>query len=86
MLSYFCPWLARTINPTLLQGMARGAVPFELWSGGRCFWDHLAASPRHATTFDGAMRACNHTGAKMAVEQYPWNRWGWVTAWEAAPT
>lgn len=57
-----------------LQGILTNNIPFQLWSGGPDFWQHLLASPRHAATFDGAMRACNHTGAKMAVEQYPWDR------------
>jgi hypothetical protein len=30
--------------------------------------------PAYGATFDGAMRATNHTGAKMAVEQYNWGR------------
>jgi hypothetical protein len=58
------------------QGVKRGTAPFKLWPGahGPNFWEHIKASPRHEATFDGAMRACNHTGALMAVEQYAWDR------------
>jgi hypothetical protein len=59
-----------------LQGISTSTNPFVLWpkAQGPDFWAHLKASPRQAATFDGGMRACNHTGASMAVEQYPWNR------------
>jgi hypothetical protein len=63
------------ILATMLQGITTSTTPFSLWpkAQGPDFWQHIKASPRHAATFDGAMRACNHTGARMAVEQYPWN-------------
>jgi hypothetical protein len=58
----------------MAQSISTNQIPMKLWTGGLDFWEHLRASPRHAATFDGAMRATNHIGAKMAVEQYPWNK------------
>ena len=62
-----------------MQGIKSNTTPFELWSeGGFDFWTHLRRSPRHAATFDGAMRACNHTGGKMVVQQYNWGQYDLV--------
>jgi len=63
----------------LSEGIKSNTTPFELWSeGGVDFWTHLRRSPRHAATFDGAMRACNHTGGKMVVQQYNWGQYDLV--------
>lgn len=72
-----CPALrCRMIAVLTLQGILNDTTPFSMWpkAQGPDFWEHIKASSRHATTFDGAMRACNHTGARMAVEQYPWSK------------
>lgn len=38
-----------------LQGMKTGVVPFEIWSGGKGFWQNLADNESTAITFDAAM-------------------------------
>lgn len=62
----------------LLQGIKTGKVPFELWSGGQTFWQHLEANPRHATTFDAAMHEVNQFGGAAVALNYPWSNFDCV--------
>jgi hypothetical protein len=61
-----------------LQGIRTGKVPFELWSGGQTFWQHLEANPRHAATFDAAMHEVNQFGGTAVAINYPWSRFDCV--------
>jgi len=36
----------------LLEGVRQGAVPYELFSGGRSHWDHMAAEPELYSRFN----------------------------------
>lgn len=65
--------------PPLPQGIRRGVVPFELWSGGRDYWQHISSSARHAATFDAAMAQVNHIGGAAVVAGFPWSRYSSVT-------
>lgn len=65
-------------SPLLFQGLASATPPFELMSGGVRFWDHLAAHPDEAATFDAAMHAMTHLGGAAAVSSYAWGRYSRV--------
>lgn len=57
-----------------MQGLRSGKVPFEMWSGGKTFWQHISSSPRHAATFDGAMHNVNQIGGTAVAAVYPWRK------------
>ncbi|KAI8475753.1 MAG: O-methyltransferase-domain-containing protein [Monoraphidium minutum] len=61
-------------------GVLTGRVPFDLsaGAGGGDFWERLRRSPRHAATFDGAMRQKEHLGGAAAVKAGKWGRFDHV--------
>jgi hypothetical protein len=61
-----------------MQGIRTGQVPFELWSGGQTFWQHLEANPRHAATFDAGMHEVNQFGGTAVAVNYPWSKFDCV--------
>jgi len=88
-----CP-LTLAHHTTLLlahhhQGILTDTTPFHLIattadsSSGTpgcpsSFWDHLKRSPRHAATFDGAMRQKDALGGAALAAAYPWGRFDCV--------
>ncbi|WIA36480.1 hypothetical protein OEZ86_007780 [Tetradesmus obliquus] len=62
----------------LAEGIRTGRVPFELWSGGQTFWQHLEANPRYAATFDAGMHEVNHFGGTAVAVNYPWSKFDCV--------
>jgi hypothetical protein len=62
----------------MLQGIRTGKIPFELWSGGQIFWQHLQANPRHEATFDAAMHEVNQFGGTAVAVNYPWSKFDCV--------
>jgi hypothetical protein len=62
----------------MLQGIRSGKVPFELWSGGQTFWQHLESNPRHEATFDAAMHEVNQFGGTAVAVNYPWSNFDCV--------
>lgn len=57
-----------------IQAMKTGTIPFELWSGGKDFWQHILSSPRHAKTFDHAMVQINQLGGPAVAAQYAFDK------------
>ncbi|GBF98937.1 hydroxyneurosporene methyltransferase [Raphidocelis subcapitata] len=51
----------------LLEGVRSGRTPYELWSGGRSHWDHMAAEPELLARFNRAMTQFNSLSPVEAV-------------------
>eukprot|EP00879_Flechtneria_rotunda_P017666 GHRR01018518.1.p2 GENE.GHRR01018518.1~~GHRR01018518.1.p2 ORF type:complete len:248 (+),score=69.50 GHRR01018518.1:1346-2089(+) len=60
------------------QGLKIGKVPFELWSGGKTYWQHIKDSPRHAATFNTAMHQINQIGGTAVANSRVWRQFDHV--------
>eukprot|EP00878_Enallax_costatus_P009061 GHUV01009473.1.p1 GENE.GHUV01009473.1~~GHUV01009473.1.p1 ORF type:complete len:426 (+),score=140.32 GHUV01009473.1:983-2260(+) len=58
----------------LSEAMRDGKIPFEVFSGGKLFWQHIAENPSAAKTFDLAMAQINNLGGKAVAAKYPFNK------------
>eukprot|EP00879_Flechtneria_rotunda_P012946 GHRR01013519.1.p1 GENE.GHRR01013519.1~~GHRR01013519.1.p1 ORF type:complete len:436 (+),score=106.88 GHRR01013519.1:320-1627(+) len=62
----------------LSEGLKIGKVPFELWSGGKTYWQHIKDSPRHAATFNTAMHQINQIGGTAVANSRVWRQFDHV--------
>eukprot|EP00877_Chromochloris_zofingiensis_P006638 jgi/Chrzof1/2227/Cz11g07130.t1 len=59
----------------LSQGLVQGVTPYELYSGGVTFWDHLNTDEAFGTVFDEAMQAQKWLGSVAVVSDYRWGQY-----------